>query len=53
MGSDVEKRIVLTQVPPSRLRSARVAAAYRRVADAMRSDVERRMVMRRLNDGGR
>lgn len=52
MGSDVEKRIVLSQVPATQLRSARVAAAYRRVADAMRSDVERRMVMRRL-DGNR
>ena len=48
MNSDVEKRIVLTQVPSSRLRSARVAAAYRRVADAMRSNSERQMVMRRL-----
>lgn len=53
MGSDVEKRIVLSQVPSGRLRSARVAAAYRRVADAMRSDVERRMVMRRLEGGSR
>lgn len=52
MNSDVEKRIVLTQVPAGRLRSARVAAAYRRVADAMRSDAERRIVMRRLADGG-
>lgn len=50
MNSDVEKRIVLTQVPSSRLRTARVAATYRRVAVAMRSDVERRMVMRRLDD---
>lgn len=48
MNSDVEKRIVLTQVPSSRLRSARVAAAYRRVAEAMRSNAERQMVMRRL-----
>jgi hypothetical protein len=52
MGSDVEKRIVLSQVPASRLRSARVAAAYRRVAEAMRSDAERRIAMRRL-DGSR
>ncbi|WP_420126764.1 hypothetical protein [Longimicrobium sp.] len=49
MGSDVEKRIVLSQVPASQLRSGRVAAAYRRVAEAMRSDAERRLVMRRLN----
>jgi hypothetical protein len=53
MNSDVEKRIVLTAVPSSRLHTARVAAAYRRVADAMRSDVERRMVMRRLGGGDR
>jgi hypothetical protein len=53
MGSDVEKRIVLTQVPAGRLRNARVAAAYRRVADAMRSDVERRLAMRRLDDRNR
>lgn len=53
MNSDVEKRIVLSQVPSGRLRSARVAAAYRRVADAMRSDVERRVVMRRLLGGSR
>lgn len=52
MSSDVEKRLVLTQVPSERLRTPRVAAAYRRVADAMSSDTERRMVMRRL-DGGR
>jgi hypothetical protein len=50
MNSDVEKRIVLTQVPSSRLRSARVAAAYRRVADAMSSNSERQTVMRRLAD---
>ncbi|HEX6373546.1 MAG TPA: hypothetical protein VF006_31765 [Longimicrobium sp.] len=53
MNSDVEKRIVLTQVPAGRLRSARVSAAYRRVADAMSSDVERRMVMRHLEGGRR
>lgn len=53
MSSDVEKRLVLSQVPSARLRSPRVAAAYRRVADAMSSSTERRMVMRRLDDGQR
>jgi hypothetical protein len=52
MNSDVEKRLVLSQVPSARLRSARVAAAYRRVAQEMSSATERRLVMRRL-DGGR
>lgn len=52
MNSDVEKRLVLTQVPSTHLRSARVASAYRRVVDAMRSDTERRIALRRL-DGGR
>jgi hypothetical protein len=53
MGSDVEKRIVLTQVPSARLRSPRVAAAYRRAADGMGSDTERRMVLRHLESAGR
>jgi hypothetical protein len=53
MGSDVEKRIVLTQVPSARLRGPRVAAAYRRVADAMGSDTERRMVLRHLESASR
>lgn len=48
MRSDVEKRLVLSAVPAARLRSPRVAAAYRRVAQAMSSDTERRLVMRRL-----
>lgn len=52
MNSDVEKRIVLSQVPAGHLRSGRVAAAYRRVAQAMRSNTERQIVLRRL-DGGR
>lgn len=50
MDSDVEKRLVLTQVPSAHLRSARVAAAYRRAAHGMGSDSERGMVMRRLED---
>lgn len=49
MDSDVEKRLVLSQVSSERLRSPRVAAAYRRVADGMSSETERRMVMRRLD----
>jgi hypothetical protein len=52
MSSDTEKRLVLSAVPSARLRSARVAAAYRRLAQAMSSDTERRLAMRRL-DGGR
>lgn len=53
MRSDVEKRLVLSAVPGARLGSPRVAAAYRRVIDAMRSDTERRIALRRLADGGR
>lgn len=53
MGSDVEKRLVLSSVPRSLLRSARVTAAYRQVVDAMRSETERRLALRRLADGGR
>jgi hypothetical protein len=53
MGSDVEKRLVLSQVPRSMLRAGRVTAAYRQVVDAMRSDTERRIALRRLADGGR
>ncbi|HEY0017314.1 MAG TPA: hypothetical protein VGC13_13470 [Longimicrobium sp.] len=52
MSSDVEKRLVLTQVPSAHLRGARVASAYRRVAEAMRSQTERRLALRRL-DGSR
>lgn len=52
MSSDTEKRLVLSAVPAARLRSARVVAAYRRVVDAMGSDSERRLALRRL-DGGR
>jgi hypothetical protein len=53
MGSDVEKRIVLSQVPSSMLRNRRVTGAYREVVDAMRSDSERRIALSRLVDGGR
>lgn len=49
MSSDVEKRLVLAQVPSAHLRIARVASAYRRVAEAMRSESERRLTLRRLN----
>lgn len=48
MRSDVEKRLVLFQVPSSMLRSQRVTAAYRQVVDAMGSDSERGLALRRL-----
>ncbi|HEX5725486.1 MAG TPA: hypothetical protein VFX98_08465 [Longimicrobiaceae bacterium] len=48
MRSDVERRIVLMQVPARLLRSPRVSAAYRAVVDAMGSDVERSLALRRL-----
>lgn len=53
MGSDTEKRLVLMQVSSTHLRNARVAAAYRRVVDGMRSDSERSLALRRLADAGR
>ncbi|HEX2077778.1 MAG TPA: hypothetical protein VHG08_08720 [Longimicrobium sp.] len=53
MSSDTEKRLVLMQVPAAHLRNARVTAAYRRVVDAMRSDTERSLALRRLADGHR
>lgn len=53
MNSDTEKRLVLMQVPAAHLRNARVTAAYRRVVDAMRSDSERSLALRRLADGQR
>lgn len=53
MSSDVEKRLVLSQVPSSMLRNGRVTAAYRGVVDAMRSDSERRIALNRLTDGSR
>jgi hypothetical protein len=53
MNSDVEKRLVLYQVPSSLLRNGRVTAAYRRVVDAMGSDSERSLALRRLAGGGR
>lgn len=53
MSSDTEKRLVLMQVPSAHLRNARVTAAYRRVVDAMRSDSERSLALRRLADGNR
>jgi hypothetical protein len=53
MNSDTEKRLVLMQVPSAHLRNARVTAAYRRVVDAMRSDTERSLALRRLADGHR
>jgi hypothetical protein len=52
MNSDVEKRIVLSAVPSAHLRSQRVVAAYRRVAQEMGSNTERQIVLRRL-DGRR
>lgn len=53
MESDLEKRLVLYQVPSSLLRNGRVTAAYRRVVDAMSSDTERGLALRRLAGGGR
>lgn len=53
MRSDVEKRLVLMQVPSSMLRAQRVTSAYRQVVDAMRSDHERGLALRRLAGGGR
>lgn len=52
IGSDTERRLVLFQVPSSMLRNPRVTAAYRRVVDAMGSDTERGMALRRLAGGG-
>jgi hypothetical protein len=51
MRSDVEKRMVLMQVPAARLRDARVTAAYRAVVDRMSSDHERATALRRLAAG--
>jgi hypothetical protein len=51
MRSDVEKRLVLMQVPSSMLRAQRVTSAYRQVVDAMRSDHERSLALRRLAGG--
>ena len=51
MSPDVEKRLVLSGVPSVHLRSERVAAAYRRVAQAMGSSTERQLVLRRLAGG--
>jgi hypothetical protein len=53
MRSDVEKRLVLMQVPSSMLRAGRVTSAYRQVVDAMRSDHERGLALRRLAASGR
>lgn len=50
MNSDLEKRLVLTRVPSAHLARPRIAAAYRRVAEAMRSDAERRLALRRLDE---
>lgn len=52
MGSDTERRLVLYQVPSSMLRNPRVTAAYRQVVDAMGSDSERSLALRRLAGGG-
>jgi hypothetical protein len=51
MDSDLEQRIVLTQVPASLLRSPRVTAAYRAVVDRMGSDHERAIALQRLARG--
>ncbi|HEX6038319.1 hypothetical protein [Longimicrobium sp.] len=53
MDSDMEKRLVLMQVPSSMLRSQRVTAAYRQVVEAMDSDTERGLALRRLAGGRR
>jgi hypothetical protein len=53
MDSDTEKRLVLFQVPAASLRSPRVTAAYREVVEAMESDSERGLALRRLIDRGR
>jgi hypothetical protein len=51
MDSDMEKRIVLAQVPTAQLRNGRVTAAYRAVVDRMRSDHERAIALQRLARG--
>jgi hypothetical protein len=53
MRSDTERRLVLFQVPSSMLRNPRVTTAYRQVVDAMGSDTERGLALRRLAGGGR
>jgi hypothetical protein len=53
MRSDTERRLVLFQVPASMLRNPRVTTAYRQVVDAMGSDSERGLALRRLAGGGR
>jgi hypothetical protein len=53
IGSDVEKRLILMQLPRSRMDDEGISRAYMDVVRTMRSDTERSLVLRHLARGAR
>jgi hypothetical protein len=53
ISSDLEKRLILMQLPASRLEDEALSRAYMDVVRTMRSDTERSLVLRHLARGGR